>query len=101
MQYLILGYDGTDEQALDRRLAVRADHIALGDKMRDAGQMLYGAAILDDSGKMVGSVLICEFDSRTQLDEWLKAEPYVTGNVWQKIDVSQCRVGPSFAVART
>lgn len=101
MQYLILGYDGTDEQALDRRLAVRADHIALGDKMRDAGQMLYGAAILDDSGKMVGSVLICEFDSRTQLDEWLKAEPYVTGNVWQKIDVSQCRVGPSFAAARS
>lgn len=96
MQFLVLGYDGSDAQALERRLAVRDAHIALGDKMRDAGKMLYGAAILDDSGKMIGSVLICEFPSRAELDEWLKVEPYVTGKVWQKIEVQNCKVGPSF-----
>lgn len=96
MQYLVLGYDGTDEDALSRRMAVREAHIALGDKMRAAGQMICGAAILDDADKMIGSVLICDFESRADLDKWLESEPYVTGNVWQKIDVQPCRVGPSF-----
>jgi uncharacterized protein YciI len=97
MQFLVLAYDGTDQDALDRRLAVRPKHIELGDKMRDAGQSLYGGAILDANDKMIGSVIICQFDSRAQLDEWLKVEPYVTGNVWQKIEVQPFRVGPSFA----
>lgn len=96
MQFIVTGLDGTDDEALSRRLAVRQAHIALGDKMRDAGKMLYGAAILDDDEKMVGSVLICDFQSREELDQWLKNEPYVTGNVWQKIEVRLCKVGPSF-----
>lgn len=97
MQFVITGLDGLDENALSRRLAVREAHIALGDKMRDEGKMLYGVALLDDNEKMVGSVLVCEFESRDELDRWLKVEPYVVGNVWQKIDVQRCRVGPSFA----
>jgi uncharacterized protein YciI len=96
MQFLVLGYDGTDKDALNRRLAVREAHIALGDKMRDAGKMLYGAAILDDEEKMVGSVLVCEFENREELDAWLKKEPYVVGNVWKKLEVHPCKVGPSF-----
>jgi uncharacterized protein YciI len=96
MQFLVIGHDGTDKQALSRRLLVRKAHIALGDQMRKEGKMLYGAAILDDNEKMIGSILICEFDSRQELDEWLKIEPYVQGNVWQKIEIQQCKVGPSF-----
>jgi hypothetical protein len=96
MQFLVIGKDGTDADALNRRLAVRKDHIALGDKMRDAGKMLYGAAILDDNEKMIGSVLICNMESRYELDQWLKEEPYVVGNVWQSIEISCCKVGPSF-----
>jgi uncharacterized protein len=96
MQFLVIAYDGTDEKALERRLAVRADHIALGDKMRDANKMLYGAAILDEAEKMIGSMLLCQFESRQELDRWLEKEPYVTGNVWQKIEIQPCKVGPSF-----
>jgi uncharacterized protein YciI len=101
MQFLLTGYDGTDEKALDRRLAVREDHIERNDKLRDAGNLLYAVAILDQAGKMIGSCLIYEFDNRAALDEWLKEEPYVTGNVWQKIEISPCRVGPSFAGRKT
>jgi uncharacterized protein len=96
MHYLVIGTDGNDDKALERRMDVRADHIALGDKMREAGKMLFGAAILDDNGKMCGSVLICDFESKTELDEWLAIEPYVTGKVWQNIEVKRCQVGPSF-----
>ncbi len=96
MQFLVLGYDGDDDQSLARRMAVREAHIALGDKLRDEGKLLYGAAILDDNDKMIGSVLLCDFESRNELDQWLEQEPYVTGDVWRKIDVQKCRVGPSF-----
>jgi len=45
---------------------------------------------------MIGSVLIVDFPSRDALDEWLKVEPYVIGNVWDKIQVKPCKVGPMF-----
>jgi len=101
MQFLVTGYDGTDEKALDRRLAVRQNHIERNDELRDAGHLLYAVAILDQADKMVGSCMIFEFDSREALNEWLKEEPYIIGNVWQKIEISPCRVGPSFAGRKT
>lgn len=97
MQFLVIGMDGQDEKALDRRLAVRETHLALGEKMKAAGQVICGAAILDDQEKMIGSVLICNFPSRNELDQWLKEEPYVVGKVWQTIEVKLCRLAPSFA----
>jgi hypothetical protein len=96
MQFMVIGYDGTDEEALERRMRARPAHVALGDKMRDAGEMLMGAAILDENDKMIGSVLICDFESRAALENWLEAEPYVVGDVWRDIQVTPCRVGPSF-----
>jgi uncharacterized protein len=100
MQFMLLAYDGADEAALARRLAVREQHIALGDKLVAEGKMLYGTAILDESGKMIGSMLIVEYDSRAELDEWLETEPYMTGNVWHDIQIQPVRVGPSFAGLR-
>ena len=112
MQFLITAFDGTDSEALSRRLAVRAAHIELGNKYRDKGNHLYAAAILNDTetlndtaqsntgqnntAQMIGSVMIVEFNSRAELDSWLAEEPYVTGNVWQKIDIKPCKVAPSF-----
>lgn len=94
MQFMVLGYDGTDEQALERRLAAREKHLGLAAQMAEQGEILYAAAIQDDAGKMIGSMIICEFPSRADLDQWLKAEPYVTGNVWQKLEIKGCQVAP-------
>lgn len=99
MQFLILGYDGKDESALERRMAAREGHLALGDKMRESGELLYAAAILDDNQKMIGSAMICEFASRADLDKWLEKEPYVVGKVWETVEVQMCKVGPSFVTA--
>ena len=96
MQFLIIAYDGKDSEALNRRLAARGAHIELGDKLRDQGHLHFGTAILDDSGKMIGSMLVAEYDSREEVDDWLKIEPYVTGKVWETIEVRPCRIGPSF-----
>ncbi|MCO6005301.1 YciI family protein [Actinoallomurus purpureus] len=96
MQFLLVAYDGTDDQAIERRLRARAKHVALGDEMVASGQMLYGTAILDDHGKMIGSMVVLDFPAREDLDAWLAVEPYMVGDVWKKVEVRPCRVGPSF-----
>ena len=95
MQFMVLGYDGNDDQALERRMAAREAHIARGEELRDAGHMLCGAALLDDDGKMIGSVILCDFASRKDLDQWLESEPYMTSGVWQKVEIKNCRVAPN------
>jgi uncharacterized protein YciI len=94
-QTLVIGLDGSDAGAMERRLAARPAHIALGDEMVARSEMLYGAAILNDAGEMVGSALIMDFESQDQLDAWLAREPYVAGKVWETVEVRPCRVGPS------
>jgi uncharacterized protein YciI len=92
MQFLIIGKDGTDENAMQRRLAVREVHIQLGNKTRESGEYWYGSALLDDSGKMIGSMTVMDFPSEKELNDWLSKEPYVTGNVWQNIEVMKCNI---------
>jgi uncharacterized protein len=96
MEFVVIGYDGVDEGAQQRRLQSRAAHIALGDKMVASGNHLYGVALLNDAGDMIGSIIICDFPSRKELDEWLAIEPYVTGDVWKTIEIKPCRTGPSY-----
>ena len=92
MQFLVIGKDGKDKNAMERRLAVRKTHIALGDKMEKEGYRWYGCAILDNNNKMIGSMAVMDFFSEKELQEWLKQEPYVTGNVWKTIEVYKCNV---------
>lgn len=93
---MVVGLDGKDSEALQRRMAVREDHIKLGDQLLKEGKALFGYALLDDKGKMIGSVYVVDFPTRVELDKWLEIEPYVRGNVWQEIQVTLVKVGPSF-----
>lgn len=98
MQFVLIAYDGTDKDALARRMAVREAHLQLGKEMHDAGKWLYAAGILDDGGKMIGSMIVCEFASRDEMEKhWLGREPYIAGKVWQKIDIRRAQVAPFFA----
>lgn len=94
MQFVVIAHDYKD--ALQRRLAAREKHVTFGDKMVLEGTALYGTALLDESEKMNGSVMVFDFPSRKELDEYLEKEPYVTEKVWEKIEVIPCKVGPSF-----
>ncbi|MBF0572775.1 MAG: hypothetical protein HQK69_03325 [Desulfamplus sp.] len=95
MQFIVTGYDGTDEYALERRMVVREAHLKVASEMNAQGKWLYAAAILNDEGNMCGSMIVCEFDSIEALkSEWLNNEPYVIGNVWEKIDIKKAKVAP-------
>ncbi|MCB1538930.1 MAG: hypothetical protein H6865_04470 [Rhodospirillales bacterium] len=96
MQFLVIARDGGDADALKRRLAVREQHIALSNEAIKRGEQLLGAAMLNEDGAMKGSVMIVDFPDRATLDAWLRVEPYVTGKVWQDIEIIPCRIGPSF-----
>lgn len=95
MQFIVTGYDGTDENAQARRMAIRDTHMALAKQMKDKGELLYAAALVDETDKMTGSVMIMEFDDRAALEVWLKVEPYITGDVWKTVDIKPCKV-PAF-----
>ena len=73
-------------------MAVRPAHLENVMPMVEAGQLKAGGAILDDAGKMIGSVTICDFPDRAALDHWLATDPYVTGKVWQKIEIRPLRL---------
>ncbi|MEY4641380.1 MAG: hypothetical protein RLZZ227_1374 [Pseudomonadota bacterium] len=94
MQFVITALDFTDAEALNRRMANRDQHLAGVRDMIAKGQFLSGGAILDDSGKMVGSTLHVDFPERADLDARLNQDPYVSGRVWEKIEVRQARLVP-------
>ena len=88
MQFIVKAYDG--EGMLDKRMEVRPRHLEGIDKIRD--HVICAGGLLDDEGKMKGSVLIMEYDTREQLDEYLANEPYVQEHVWVKIEVERMNV---------
>ncbi len=95
MQFLLIARDGED--AAERRAALRDRHLAVANRLFASGNLLYGVAMLDDKGQPCGSMEVVEFKSRTELDEWLEQEPFVTGQVWARVDVMPCRTGPMFS----
>jgi uncharacterized protein YciI len=92
MQFLLIAYDDTDSEALDRRLRVRQEHLNKIGNLKKAGEFLFGGAILNEEGKMTGSMVLYDFPDRQALDERLKEEPYITEGVWKKIEIKPFRL---------
>lgn len=88
MQYLIKAYDGNNAQ--EKRLTVRPKHLENIAKVME--HVICAGGLLDENGKMVGSVLVMEFADRLQLDAYLHSEPYLTENVWEKVDIDPMNV---------
>lgn len=92
MQFLLIAYDGVDAGAPERRLKVRGGHLEKIEHLKRTGEFLFGGAILDDNGKMIGSMILYDFPDRQTLDESLKSEPYMTEGVWEKIEIKPFRL---------
>ena len=92
MQFILIAYDGTDPGAMERRMKVREEHLAKVGVLKREGVVLFGGAILDEEGKMIGSTIVYEVTDRQALDERLKDEPYIFGKVWEKIEIKPFRL---------
>ena len=99
MHFIVIAYDGSDEKATERRIAVREDHLKEAKEMFNTGKWLYAVGILNDDGVAIGSMIVCDFPSKEELEEqWLKREPYIIGNVWENIVIKRAQL-PPFAQA--
>jgi uncharacterized protein YciI len=91
-QYLITAYDYTDSEALNRRMGVRPHHLDGAKLLKENGNYIVGGAILNDEGKMMGSVMILQFENEEALEAWKQGEPYITQKIWETVDVKPFRV---------
>ena len=92
MQYIVTGYDFTDDGAIQRRLNVRPHHLDFARTTKAAGNLITAAAVLNEEGNAVGSVMILQFETEEELEAWKSSEPYVTQGVWETVDVKPARV---------
>jgi len=91
-QYLVTAYDYTDDGALKRRMDVRPHHLDGARELKAKGNFIVGGAILDDEGKMMGSIMILQFEDEEQLEAWKQSEVYITQKVWESVDIKPFRV---------
>ena len=87
MQYMVVALDGKDEKAMERRMASREAHLKRAGKFMNDGTIVIGGALMDGDGRMIGSGLVVEAESKEALDAWLAEDPYVTGGVWKDITI--------------
>ncbi|MCJ2877628.1 hypothetical protein JUM41_25640 [Rhizobium pusense] len=87
MQFTIIARDDKAEGTLDKRLAAREKHMERIHAMKADGSIIDGGALVDDEGRMIGSVVLCEFADRAALDAYIGSEIYFTDGVWKDIEV--------------
>ena len=92
---ILRALDYTDDQASKRRMQVRDDHFAYLNPIVEAGGAICGGAVLDETGKMIGSTIVFNMD-KAGVEEYLKSEPYVIGKVWEKMEINEYNLGPAF-----
>jgi uncharacterized protein YciI len=95
MLYMIHGTDV--EHSLERRLSVRAQHLARLQQLKDGGRLvLAGPLPAVDSADpgpagFTGSLIVAEFDSLDAAREWAQADPYVNAGVYARVEVKPFR----------
>ena len=90
MQFAVTAHDGAN--MLERRMQVRPRHLENIAAMCKAGRVIAAGGLQDADGNPCGSVLVLEYETREQLDEYLVSEPYVTEKVWEDIKVEPINV---------
>jgi len=91
-QFVVTAYDHDDDGALERRMNVRPFHLDGVKKLKDSGNYVLGGAILNDDGKMIGSVMILQFETTADKDAWKQNEPYITQKIWEKIEIKPFKI---------
>jgi uncharacterized protein YciI len=64
MRYFVVAFDYRDPECLERRMTHRSAHLEMVEQLHTRGQLLFGGAILDDKGNMIGSGQIVDFPDK-------------------------------------
>jgi len=88
MQYLVIAYD--NENALDKRMKGRPEHVEATQKLMAEGKIVSACALIEED-VMVGSSVVTNFETEDAFNDWLDNEPYVKGGVW---DMEEIQIVP-------
>jgi len=91
-QFLILADDYKDADALNRRLAIRTQHLIRMREEKSKGNFIVGGAKLNGQGDMHGSMLVVQLEDEASVRRWVDEDPYVTGKVWEHVEILPFRV---------
>src|SRR4030067_286497 len=95
MWYVINATD--NEGSLERRLSVRARHLARLQELQNEGRLLlagpYPAVDSNDPGPagFTGSLIVAEFESLEDAQSWANSDPYVEARVYANVNVKPFR----------
>ncbi|HEY6436430.1 MAG TPA: YciI family protein [Ignavibacteriaceae bacterium] len=81
LQYIVYAWDGTDDQAHERRMNARPAHFNCARALKTGDNHVIGGVMLEEGGKRIGSMMVVQFETEEKLKDWLKNEPYITGKV--------------------
>ncbi|MGE0878337.1 MAG: YciI family protein [Acidimicrobiia bacterium] len=99
MKLLLLAYDKPGSEGVALRDKLRDAHGETITARFHAGEALFGAGIYDDEGVVRGSIIIFDYPSRADVDAYLLTEPFYTGGLWERYEVSELKV-PDMYVER-
>ena len=91
MYYAMIGEDAPG--TLQTRLAVRPEHVARLEALRDEGRLLLAGPMpaIDSPdpgpGGFTGSLIVAEFDSLSAAQAWADADPYIAAGVYATVVV--------------
>lgn len=94
MGYAVLAYDGEDEGALARRMAVRDRHLEVITTWAADGRLALGVPLFTAEGRVAGSLMLLEVPDQAGLDAYLAAEPFAREKVWQRVTAHPFRIAP-------
>jgi len=95
MYYVIKGTDRPQSQ--DQRLSERPHHLRRLQALQLEGRLLLAGPLpaidCEDPGPagFTGSLIVAEFDSLEDAENWAQADPYVTAGVYQSVTVEPFR----------
>lgn len=91
MLYVIVGTD--NENSLEKRLAIRPEHIKRLQALKDQGRLVlsgpFPAIDSDDPGTagFTGSLIVADFDSLEEAEMWANSDPYLQNEVYHSVSV--------------
>jgi hypothetical protein len=91
MLYAIIARDKPN--SLEKRLAARPDHLERLNQLKEEGRLLlagpHPAIDSEDPGPagFSGSLVVAEFPSLTEAQEWANEDPYIKADVYEQVSV--------------
>lgn len=81
MKFVIIGYDGPEGEA--KRKLHRSAHLANLEPLDQKRRVILAGPLTDKAG----SLLVLEFETREEAEEFAKNDPYTVQGVFERIEI--------------